>query len=362
MTLPNELDKRGAWNGKWCAYCMKDTHTDAECWSTRPADWHPGRNLPYIWPESPPASSSLARSIPENIVKGMLAGCRLDALEQALNCYSPDDSATDWADKIRALKTEGVRSVVAKLDLEISTYPDECAAGANLGSATTPAASENNQIAAREDAPVAMGGQHRTYSPGSEVPGHYTRSASGRGKMASGPEPRCGDGSACLDQEQCYEAGECLRHHLQPSLASPTIACSDSERARLADANLKALLDYTAGFYSVAMGHGMKRGETANAIAHVESAARALHRLATSSATGRWISVEERLPHTHSVLGSVVESDDFYVRPDEPMLDICTYFPEVGEWRISLGTSEVVVKVSHWMPLPERPVDIRKDA
>lgn len=47
-------------------------------------------------------------------------------------------------------------------------------------------------------------------------------SASGRGKMASGPEPRCG--SACLDQEQCYEAGECLRHHLQPSLASPTTA------------------------------------------------------------------------------------------------------------------------------------------
>ena len=27
-----------------------------------------------------------------------------DALEGALNCYSPDDTATDWADKIKALK------------------------------------------------------------------------------------------------------------------------------------------------------------------------------------------------------------------------------------------------------------------
>lgn len=27
-------------------------------------------------------------------------------LEEALNCYSPDDTAQDWADKIRALKGE----------------------------------------------------------------------------------------------------------------------------------------------------------------------------------------------------------------------------------------------------------------
>jgi hypothetical protein len=29
-----------------------------------------------------------------------------DALEGALNCYSPDDTATDWADKIKALKEQ----------------------------------------------------------------------------------------------------------------------------------------------------------------------------------------------------------------------------------------------------------------
>ena len=26
---------------KWCYYCRKDTHNDAECHSTRPKDWQP---------------------------------------------------------------------------------------------------------------------------------------------------------------------------------------------------------------------------------------------------------------------------------------------------------------------------------
>lgn len=30
---------------------------------------------------------------------------RADSLCEALNCYSPDDSASDWAEKIRALIT-----------------------------------------------------------------------------------------------------------------------------------------------------------------------------------------------------------------------------------------------------------------
>ena len=30
------------------------------------------------------------------------------ALEEALSCYSPDDTATDWADKIEALKEKQV--------------------------------------------------------------------------------------------------------------------------------------------------------------------------------------------------------------------------------------------------------------
>lgn len=34
-----------------------------------------------------------------------LAAARVHAINEALNCYSPDDTATDWADKIRALIT-----------------------------------------------------------------------------------------------------------------------------------------------------------------------------------------------------------------------------------------------------------------
>ena len=32
-----------------------------------------------------------------------IAAARLQAINDAMNCYSPDDSATDWMDKIRAL-------------------------------------------------------------------------------------------------------------------------------------------------------------------------------------------------------------------------------------------------------------------
>jgi hypothetical protein len=34
----------------------------------------------------------------------MLVLAREDMREQCLNCYSPDDSANDWADKIRNLE------------------------------------------------------------------------------------------------------------------------------------------------------------------------------------------------------------------------------------------------------------------
>jgi hypothetical protein len=26
---------------RWCHYCRKDSHHDAECWSTRPVNWSP---------------------------------------------------------------------------------------------------------------------------------------------------------------------------------------------------------------------------------------------------------------------------------------------------------------------------------
>lgn len=30
---------------KWCTYCRKYDHNDSECWSTRPANWHPTQHL-----------------------------------------------------------------------------------------------------------------------------------------------------------------------------------------------------------------------------------------------------------------------------------------------------------------------------
>lgn len=46
-----------------------------------------------------------------------------------------------------------------------------------------------------------------------------------------------------------------------------------------ADQHLRALLRYTESFYGTAIEHGMRAGETANAIAHIEKAARAMHEL-----------------------------------------------------------------------------------
>ena len=46
-----------------------------------------------------------------------------------------------------------------------------------------------------------------------------------------------------------------------------------------ADAHLRALLRYTESFYSTAVQHGMRASPTANAIAHVERAGKALHQI-----------------------------------------------------------------------------------
>lgn len=46
-----------------------------------------------------------------------------------------------------------------------------------------------------------------------------------------------------------------------------------------ADQHLRALLRYTGGFYTVAIAQGMRAADTANAIAHIEKAGKALHGL-----------------------------------------------------------------------------------
>jgi uncharacterized protein (DUF1778 family)/NTP pyrophosphatase (non-canonical NTP hydrolase) len=48
------------------------------------------------------------------------------------------------------------------------------------------------------------------------------------------------------------------------------------------DAYLSALLDYSGGFYMAAIANGMKAGEAADAVQHIERAARGLHALASA--------------------------------------------------------------------------------
>jgi hypothetical protein len=65
-----------------------------------------------------------------------------------------------------------------------------------------------------------------------------------------------------------------------PPQGTRAAAAPTEEGARAqADANLRALLRYTENFYGVAIHHGMKAGYTADAIAHIEKAGKALHQL-----------------------------------------------------------------------------------
>lgn len=83
-----------------------------------------------------------------------------------------------------------------------------------------------------------------------------------------------------------------LRDGNEAAVSFGTIACKkrgDREPATpqagsggmsaYADAHLRALLRYTESFYSTAIQHGMKASPTANAIAHVERAGKALHQI-----------------------------------------------------------------------------------
>jgi len=66
-----------------------------------------------------------------------------------------------------------------------------------------------------------------------------------------------------------------------------------------------------------------------------------------------WISVEDRLPtHNHSVLGYAISGG---LVGDSPMVDILSYLPDLKIWLQFAGYDDEVVKVSHWMPLPEPP-------
>lgn len=102
------------------------------------------------------------------------------------------------------------------------------------------------------------------------------------------PEPvaaRCPD---CIGSERPgWKRGmRCATCDGSATVATPPAAPAPAvpNDSKLADAHLAALLRYTGNFYGVAMERGLPAGQTANMVAHVESAARALHKMALSSA------------------------------------------------------------------------------
>lgn len=86
----------------------------------------------------------------------------------------------------------------------------------------------------------------------------------------------------------------------------------EAERAHtLADAHLRALLRYSEGIYGAAIQHGMKAGEAANAVAHIERAAKALHQLVLGGRV-----VDAGASFDHALLLQLME---LYVEQGAPM-------------------------------------------
>lgn len=84
---------------------------------------------------------------------------------------------------------------------------------------------------------------------------------------------------AYLDAWAAWQARDALAHRDAQTMQQV------SAMTNQADAHLRALLRYTEGFYCAAIEHGMKAGPTANAVAHVERAGRALHEIIHAQAT-----------------------------------------------------------------------------
>lgn len=76
-----------------------------------------------------------------------------------------------------------------------------------------------------------------------------------------------------------YEAR--IRSAIAPPVEAEPVAWSPAEGMDTPDAYLAALLDYTGAFYGVAIAKGIPATDAVNAVAHIERAARNLHRLAS---------------------------------------------------------------------------------
>lgn len=102
-------------------------------------------------------------------------------------------------------------------------------------------------------------------------------------------EPHRGAVQAAVERwqtEPTVENADLVREAIAAARSGEVQARADEAGARWqADQHLRALLRYTEDFYGTAIAHGMRAGPTANAVAHVEKAAKALHALVHSWAT-----------------------------------------------------------------------------
>lgn len=107
-----------------------------------------------------------------------------------------------------------------------------------------------------------------------------------------------------------------------------------------ANQHLRALLRYTENFYIVAIEHGMKAGETANAIAHIEKAAKALHELVHA-----WAGVAETRPPKRKPLTDERTAFEAYCKTLHPLWNASTSRTQAEEffhagWQAAQGIKE----------------------
>lgn len=94
----------------WCTYCKKDTHNDAECWSTRPGGWKPYRGVDVTCKHSPPLvllSGQVAVSGQAGLY--VCPWCKIETLEtklaiaEALLTRSANAPMSDWSSSNQAI-------------------------------------------------------------------------------------------------------------------------------------------------------------------------------------------------------------------------------------------------------------------
>ncbi len=109
------------------------------------------------------------------------------------------------------------------------------------------------------------------------------------------------------------------------------------------DAFLNVLLDYTAGFYGAARDAGMPATKVADAMHHIERAARGLHRLALG---GRHSGGEESIGHNITFSPFDLDSGNAVVSPQEPDGPYWTLIAQGGETEQNAIATEIVRRLN----------------